>query len=170
MIIHSERLLLRYIEYADAPFILQLLNTPGWLQYIGDRKVHSIEDAERYILNGPMKSYEDKGFGLLLVIEKMSGIPIGICGLLKRDHLPHPDLGFAFLPEHMGKGYAFEAGTAVLNYGQASLHIDTIAAITLPDNTASVSLLKKLGFVFEALSKFDDDPEELCLFIRKKEA
>src|SRR5688500_10193973 len=96
----SHRLILRQLELSDAPFIITLLNTPGWLQYIGDRYVKTIEDAEGYITNGPAKSYRDNGFGLLLVVERESGIPVGTCGLLKRKNLDHPDLGFAFLPEY----------------------------------------------------------------------
>ena len=166
----SQRLILRQLELTDAPFIITLLNTAGWLQYIGNRHVRTIEDAERYITHGPAKSYRDNGFGLLLVTEREQGTPIGICGLLKRENLDHPDLGFAFLPEYTGKGYAYEASIAVLNYGQESLKIDTVAAITLQENIASVKLLEKLGFLFTGKTRSDDGREELYLFIRKREA
>ena len=120
--ITTERLLLRQIDNADAPFILTLLNTPGWLQDIGDRHVKSLEAAGQYITNGPQKSYGEHGFGLLLVLEQELGLPVGMCGLLKRDSLSFPDLGFAFLPEYTGKGYARAAAAAVFVGAREALY------------------------------------------------
>ncbi len=164
----TNRLLLRKMTLAEAPFILSLLNSPGWLQYIGDRNVRSIADAEQYITNAPLKSYTDHGFGLMLVVEKEQGMPVGMCGLLQRDSLDHPDLGFAFLPEYMGRGYALEAASAIIQYADETLQIDTVAAITVPDNAASVKLLSKLGFVLKEKTRLEGDAEELLLFLRKK--
>ena len=166
--ITTNRLLLRQLELPDAAFILNLLNTSGWLQYIGDRKVSTIEAAEQYIRNGPLKSYREHGFGLLLVQEQERGVPIGMCGLLKRESLAFPDLGFAFLPEYMGKGYAFEAASAVLKDADEALQLNTIAAITVPDNGPSVKLLEKLSFVFKERTKSEDGTEDLLLFYREK--
>jgi RimJ/RimL family protein N-acetyltransferase len=166
--ISTERLLLRQFEPADAAFILTLLNTPGWLQYIGDRNVRSLEAAARYISKGPMKSYQEHGFGLLLVVEREQGQPIGMCGLLKRDSLEFPDLGFAFLPEYTGKGYAFEAASAVLRDADETLRLSAIAAITAPENESSVKLLGKLGFVFKERTLPEEGTEELLLFCRQK--
>ncbi len=166
--ITTERLLLRQIDNADAPFILTLLNTPGWLQYIGDRHVKSLEAAGQYITNGPQKSYGEHGFGLLLVLEQELGLPVGMCGLLKRDSLSFPDLGFAFLPEYTGKGYAREAAAAVLKYADEILLLNTIAAITVPYNEASIRLLGKLDFVFKERTRSENGTEELLLFYRQK--
>ena len=109
MRLETERLLLTHLDPADAAFILELLNEPSWLRFIGDKNVHSLDDARRYIENGPMAMYAAKGFGLYRVALKETDTPIGICGLIKRDTLPEPDIGFAFLPRAWGAGYAREA-------------------------------------------------------------
>src|SRR5262245_14852779 len=110
MTVHeTERLLLRRFTVDDAQFILTLLNEPSFLRYIGDKQVRSLEDARQYIMNGPVASYERYGFGLLLVELRESRTPIGMCGLLKREGLPEPDIGFALLPDFWNKGFAYEA-------------------------------------------------------------
>src|SRR5690349_21767190 len=111
-LLETERLSLRPISVDDAEFILALLNEPSFLRYIGDKQVRNLEDARQYILNGPVASYERHGLGLLLV--ELRGSPIGMCGLLKRDELPEPDIGFALMPDFWNKGLAFEAAAAVL--------------------------------------------------------
>ncbi len=141
----TQRLLLRPLTLADATFIVQLLNSPGWLQFIGDRNVHSEDDAKGYLLNGPLKSYADNGFGLWGVELKENRTPIGMCGLLKRDYLENPDIGFALLPDYTGKGYAYEAANATLDHAADALNIAAVSAIVQPGNAASVGLLHKLG-------------------------
>ena len=143
--LETERLLLRAFTTDDAPFILTLLNEPSFLRFIGDKKVRTLEDARQYLLNGPIASYNQHGFGLLLVELKESQTPIGMCGLLKREDLPDPDIGFAFLPAYWNKGFGFEAATAVLQDAQ----LDRVLAIVSPDNDPSIKLLEKLGFSFE---------------------
>lgn len=143
--LETERLLLRPLTTDDAPFILTLLNEPSFLRFIGDKKVRTLEDAQQYLLNGPIASYNQYGFGLLLVELKESQTPIGMCGLLKREELPDPDIGFAFLPDYWNKGFGFEAATAVLKDAQ----LDRTLAIVNHDNDASIRLLEKLGFRFE---------------------
>lgn len=147
-ILETDRLLLREFNRGNSPFILSLLNSPGWLKYIGDRGVKSEEQAKDYLLNGPIKSYKENGFGLYLVEERISKLPIGLCGLLQRETLENPDLGFAFLSDYIGKGFAFEAANAVLEYTKSELRIPTILAIVLPDNQPSIKLLAKLGFQY----------------------
>jgi [ribosomal protein S5]-alanine N-acetyltransferase len=110
----TERLLIRKLTFDDSSFIVKLLNSPGWLRYIGDRGVKTEEDAKVYLQNGPLLSYEENGFGLYLVGLLETGEPIGMCGILKRDSLVHPDLGYSLLPEFTGKGYAYEAANAVV--------------------------------------------------------
>lgn len=160
----TDRLYLRHLGVSDAPFIVNLLNSKGWLDYIGDRNVRTIEEAEAYLLNGPIKSYRDNGFGISLVILKDGNIPIGSCGLLKRDYLESADLGFAFLPEYIGQGYGYESASAVLEYARHELKLSPVMAFTVPHNVASIKLLEKLGFYFEKVFTMPGETEELNLF------
>jgi RimJ/RimL family protein N-acetyltransferase len=148
----------------DAAFILELLNDPSFLQNIGDKRVRTLDDARAYITNGPMASYERHGFGLCLVVLRESAEPIGMCGLLKRDALPDPDLGFAFLPRFWSKGFAFESASAVLAYARDVFVLERIAAIASPANAASIALLEKLGFVFERETRLTGDASDVRLF------
>ena len=157
ILIETERLYLRKLTLEDAPFMLELLNTPPWLQFIGDRNVHSIEDAENYLKNGSLKSYQENGFGFYAVIEKTSGKTIGMCGLIKRDSLPDIDIGFAFLPHLISKGFGYEAAFATLKYARDTLQIKRIIAIVNPDNEKSIGLIKKIGLHFEIMIKFGDE-------------
>ena len=165
-LLETQRLIIRELNVDDAQFILTLLNEPSFLHYIGDKKVRNLDDARRYILDGPVASYERHGFGLFRVELKDSHIPIGMCGLLKREELPDPDIGFAFLPDFRNRGYAFEAAAAVLNYARQRLKLDRVLAIVNPDNDASIKLLQKLGFKFERMKDdvklyaFPDHPVE----------
>ena len=163
IVIETERLILRGLTVADAEFILALLNEPSFLRYIGDKKVRTAQDAEQYILNGPVASYERHDFGLCLVELKETHTPIGICGLLKRDELPDPDIGFAFLPDFWNKGFAFEAAAAIMKDARERLKLQRILAITNQDNEASIKLLRKLGFHIERLIKMSTDANELFL-------
>ena len=164
--LQTERLLLRSFTIDDAEFILTLLNEPSFLRYIGDKKVRNLDDARQYILNGPVASYERHGFGLCLVELRKSHTPIGMCGLLKRDELPDPDIGFALLPDFWSKGFAFEASTAVLDDARERLKLERILAITSVDNHASIDLLQRLGFRFEGLRRLASDREQVKLFTR----
>jgi RimJ/RimL family protein N-acetyltransferase len=163
-VIETERLVLRRLAVDDAEFIVELLNQPSFLRYIGDKEVRNNADAVRYIQAGPLASYERFGFGLYLVELKETGVPIGICGLLKRDSLPDVDVGFAFLPSYWSQGYAFEAAAAVMTYGRDVLGLRRIVAITSPDNEGSIRLLEKLGLRFERLIKLSADQSEVRLF------
>lgn len=151
-VLETDRLLLRHLadtDEADAAFILRLLNEPSFLENIGDRGVRTLDDARAYIRNGPMAMYERHGFGLFCVETKDSGARVGICGLLKRDTLPDVDVGFAFLPEYWGQGYAIEAASAVLAWARTAHGLTRIVAINSPGNDASVRVLDKLGMVLE---------------------
>jgi RimJ/RimL family protein N-acetyltransferase len=163
-IIETDRLILRPFNPADAEFILVLLNEPSFLRYIGDKKVRNVEDARQYILNGPVASYERNGFGLCLVELRESHVPIGMCGLLKREELPQPDIGFAFLPAYWNQGFAYEAAAAVLQDASERLRLERILAITSLDNDASIKLLQRLGFRFEQVIKLSAGSDELKLF------
>ncbi len=164
MIINTHRLFLREFTEDDADFIVALLNSPAWLQFIGDRGVKTSEDARRFISEKYIPSYRTNGFGLYAVILKEGNIPVGMCGLIKRETLEDIDIGFAFLPEYISKGYGFEAATAVLKYGLDVLKIKRIVAITIPTNLSSINLLKKLGMKFEKTFFMQGDKDELMLF------
>jgi [ribosomal protein S5]-alanine N-acetyltransferase len=147
-ILTSERLALAELTPADAPFILELVNEPDFIANIRDAGVRTQADAVRYIEDGPRASYAQHGFGLWRVDERETGQPIGICGLLKRDWLDDPDIGYAILERFRGRGYAVEAARAVLDWARRETGLTRIVAITAPGNAASGAVLKRLGFGF----------------------
>ena len=169
-VLETERLCLRQMNLDDAQFVLTLLNEPSFLRYIGDKQVRDLEGARNYLRTGPIASYERNGFGLNAVELKESHTPIGICGFLKRDELPDPDIGFALLPDFWGKGFAFEAAAALMKDERERLNIQRVLAITSLDNDASISLLERLGFKFEKITKLASDRESLRLFIYNQAA
>jgi len=144
-VLETERLRMREFTLADTAFIIELLNSPGWLEFIGDRNVHTPEQARLYLENGPLKSYQVHGYGLSMVERKDDGMPVGMCGVLNRDTLECPDIGFAFLPAHHAQGYAFEIAQATLDHAKETLGLPRVAAITVPGNSRSIRLLEKLG-------------------------
>ena len=148
MQLHNQRLHLRPLtdRADDAAFILELVNEPGWLANIGDRNIHTLDAARAYIANGPSASLARHGFGLLAVCLKTSGETIGLCGLIRRDTLDAPDLGYALLSRHQRQGYAVEAAQAVLQQADEALNLPRLLAIVKPDNTASIAVLQRLGF------------------------
>jgi RimJ/RimL family protein N-acetyltransferase len=150
-VIETNRLSLFEFMSSDASFILQLVNTPKWISFIGDRGVKSVEDAMRYIEDRIVSSYRRFGFGLYLVKLNHSFVSVGMCGLVRREHLPDVDLGFAFLPEFEKSGYAAEAAAGVLDYARNSLMLKRIVAITMKENESSIRLLRKLGLQFEGM-------------------
>jgi len=149
MVIETERLLLRQLREDDEPFMLALLNEPSFWENIGDRGVRTLADARAYIANGPVASYARHGYGLYLVELKPEGAPIGICGLLKREYLEDPDIGFAFRPQYWSFGYACESATAVMEHARRHFWLGRIVAITAPDNTGSINVLRKIGLQYE---------------------
>ena len=166
--LETSRLSLRRFTIDDAAFILTLLNEPSFLRYIGDKNVRNLEDARQYILNGPTASYERNGFGLYLVELKEPQTPIGMCGLIKREELPEPDIGFAFLPDFWSKGFAFEAAAAVMQEASERFGLERILAITSLDNDASIKLLERLGFKFEGVTRLAKDREQVKLFASRR--
>jgi [ribosomal protein S5]-alanine N-acetyltransferase len=163
-VLETSRLRLRRLAATDAPFIVELLNDPDWLRYIGDRGVRSEAQAIAYVENGPARSYAEHGFGLALVELKTGGEPIGLCGLIKRDFLDDVDLGFAFLPRFRGAGFAFEAGAGVLRDAGSTLGLRRVVAITALDNAPSIRLLERLGFRFERTMPYPGEDEPVRLF------
>ena len=159
----TERLLLRKYTLMDAPFVYRLMNSKGWIKYIGDRNIKTIKDAENYIETNYFRVYEKHGFGPNLVSLKETGKPIGSAGLYKRDDLDHPDIGYAFLSEYYNRGYAFEAASAVLKFASEELNISKVLGFTLEENSNSIKLLKKLGLSEAGIYTYEDG-EELLLF------
>ena len=166
-VLETDRLVLRRLSAADAPFILELLNEPSFLRFIGDRGVRTLDDAREYIRKGPEESYQRLGFGLFLTQLKDGEIPIGICGLLKRDTLEDVDLGFAFSPRYWGLGYAQESAAAVMEYGRTVFQLKRIVAVTNPDNASSLRVLEKLGMRFERMVQMRADESEIKLLARE---
>lgn len=163
-ILATERLILREVVESDDEFMLDLLNQPSFIKYIGDRNVRNLEQSREFIETRYRKSYAENGFGLYLVELKENQTPVGISGFVKRDALPNADLGFAFLPQFERKGFAFESAEAVMKYGREKLNLRKVLAITTQNNEGSIRLLEKLGFKFERLVKMPHDDEELNLF------
>jgi RimJ/RimL family protein N-acetyltransferase len=163
-VLRTERLVLRWLTLEDADFIRELVNDADWIRYIGDRGVRTVEDARRYLADGPIAMYARHGFGLYRVELRESGVPIGICGLIKRDWLEDVDVGFALLPGFRSRGYAYEAAEATLRYGRQTLGLSRIVAVVSPRNEISKRLLERLGLRFERMARLGPESPETCLF------
>ncbi|MDA1027707.1 MAG: GNAT family N-acetyltransferase [Bacteroidetes bacterium] len=165
MLIETERLLIRDLRSTDDAFILELVNEPAFHQHIGDKGIRHLEDARAYIQKAGAENYERLGFGMYLVMLKDSSMAIGICGILKRDFLDHPDLGFAYTAANWNKGYGTEAANAIIHWATTSLGIQTLSAITAVTNPASVRLLEKSGFKSHGEQYFPGRKEKLHLLM-----
>jgi RimJ/RimL family protein N-acetyltransferase len=163
IVIRTERLVLRELDLDDAAFILELLNEPAFLRFIGDKGVRTLDGARDYMRKGPIDSYGRHGFGLYAAC-LLDGTPIGICGLVKRDGLTDADVGFAFLSRHCAKGYAAESASAVLVHARRVLRMPRIVAIAAPENRGSIAVLEKIGLQFEGMIRLEDLGPELKLF------
>lgn len=149
--VETLRLILRDVEPADAPFILELYNTPDFLRFIGDRQVSDLGKAEDYIRERLIRSYDVNGYGLYVMTLKTTGQSIGICGLVKRPEHTDPDIGFSVLPDYYRQGYTLEAASAVLEYARSELKLNKILGLVHPENQASIGLLKKIGIPDELI-------------------
>lgn len=158
----TERLNIYPVTIDDAPFILKLLNTKGWLQFIGDRGVRTLEDAQNQIRDRYLKHYDEHGFGIYTVFLKSENVPTGVVTLLRKPYLDAEDIGYAFLDEYHGKGYALEAAQSLLKYARTDLGLNKIVAVTNLDNERSMKLLQKMGFQFEKI--IVNEGQELNVF------
>jgi [ribosomal protein S5]-alanine N-acetyltransferase len=163
-LVETERLGLRNATLEDAGFFCALLNEPSWLQNIGDPRIRTAQDAQQYIQNKIIAQYEAFGLGMYLVELKAAAEPIGLCGLVKRDSLPGPDIGFALRPAFWSRGYAFEAAQAVMAYAQGQLGLSRLLAIVKPSNAQSIKLVERLGFLYEGIHQPPTGAEELRLY------
>ena len=164
LVAQTDRLRLRWLTPDDAPFVLELLNDPSWLQYIGDKHVRTVDDARAYISNEPMAMYRALGFGLNLVERIADAVPIGICGFKQRDGLEHPDLGFALLSAFHGQGYAREACVGIIAQTQRLGGTPPLLAITTAHNVRSIQLLEQLGLQFDKCVTLPGSSAELRLY------
>jgi [ribosomal protein S5]-alanine N-acetyltransferase len=164
VVAETARLLLRRLVHADDAFVLRLLSEPSFLRHIGDRGVRTLDGARSYLDDGPLASYREHGFGLFLVaLRETPSTAIGLCGLLRREGLAEPDLGFALLPEYTGHGYAVEAGRAVVALARDQA-LQRLLAIVSPDNAASMAVLRRLGFQDAGMVRLTPDAAPLVLF------
>ncbi len=163
----TKRLIILEFKVEDAPFFYQLLNTPKWIEYIGDRNINTIEDAKNYLLDKIIPAYSKQGFGFYKLVLKDNGVAIGTAGLVSRPRLDFPDIGFALLPEFESKGYGYESSIAILELAQSKFNLKKVLGITLEHNSNSIKLLEKLGLEFEKRIKPFEDDEELLLFAKE---
>lgn len=163
-ILDTERLTLRLLEAGDAPFILELVNEPGWLRFIGDRGIRTVEAARDYIVHNVLAMQEKYGFSLYLAESKTNNERLGMCGLIKRDTLNDVDIGFAFLARHAGRGYAHESAAAVMRHARETLRLSRIVAITSPENERSIRLLEKIGLRFDKFLSMKGKPNDTSLY------
>jgi ribosomal-protein-alanine N-acetyltransferase len=162
-VLETERLALNELTANDAPFVLELLTEPGFKENIGDRGVRDLEGAIGYV-ERTRAGYDLNGFGLWRVDLKATGEAIGICGLVKRDGLEHPDVGYALLERFWGRGYASEVAEATLAYGRGTLGLKTVVAITAPKNKGSIAVLEKIGMTFAGMIRLPGHDGESSYF------
>ena len=163
-VLETERLELGIIGEEDAEIMLAIWNDPGFIRNVSDRGVRTIEEAREAIRDGAQKLFDDYGYGPYWMQLKSDGTRIGICGLFKRDNLDDPDIGFAVLPNWIGRGYAGEAATAVVAYARDELRLSTITAIVSPGNEPSIGLIQKLGMTFDRMITMPGDDDEIRLY------
>ncbi len=155
---------MRWLEPGDEGLLLAVWNDPAFIRNVGDRGIRTLEQAAEAMAAGPLKLYENYGYGPFRVALADSDEPIGICGLFRRDNLEDPDIGFGLLPDHCGKGFAYEAAAAVAEHAQNSLGLKRIIAIVSPGNEPSIGLIRKLGLNFEKMLLMPNDEKEVCLY------
>ncbi|GAA3510433.1 GNAT family N-acetyltransferase [Aquimarina addita] len=168
IILVTKRLLLKKASPGDAAFFLTLLNSPNWIEFIGDREIRTTNDSIKYVEDSLINSYNKNGYGLYIMYLKDSEKPIGICGFIKRDYLDSADIGFAILPEYEGKGYTYEASIATMEYGKSQLKLDIIFAITTEENKKSQNLLAKIGLTKTGKITPENTETEFLLFSNSK--
>lgn len=164
VILETERLILREFALSDAPFALRQFNEPSFHEFIGDKGIRNLEDSRDYIRTAPLASYEENGYGLYVVSRCDDGVDVGTCGLVKRERLDHPDIGFALLEEYFGMGYAFESSIGVMRYAAEELGLSLIAALVDYGNERSERLLARLGFTEEGTFHMNTDDKDLRYF------
>jgi RimJ/RimL family protein N-acetyltransferase len=166
MIVETPRLILRLLNKSDTAMIVELLNEKTFIDNIADKQVRTKDDALNYINNGPLAMQRDFGFSLYCCVRKSDGETIGISGMIKRDGIEHPEVGFAFFSRCCQQGYGFESAQAVIEHASKTLAIEHLQAICNPDNNASIALLTRLGFSFNKNITLDENDKIVMLFDR----
>ena len=162
--IATERLQLRWLTLDDAGLMLDVWNDPAFIRNVGDRGVRTLEESRAAMQNGALHLYEKYGYGPYRVALRDNDAAVGIVGLFRRDGLDIPDIGYSVLPDYCGKGYAYEASCAVIDYARTELELEQIYAIISPGNAVSIGLIEKLGLVFERMHFMPDDDDAVCLY------
>lgn len=162
--LETARLRIRRLEPGDAAFILELVNDPSFIRNIGDRGVRDLDGARNYIDRSSSASHQKHGYGLDLVELKATAEPAGICGLLRRDYLDGPDIGFAFLPRFTGFGYAVESAMAIIGHARRVLELPRVLAIVSPGNERSIRVIEKIGLRYERMITPPGDSQAILLF------
>lgn len=165
-VLTTKRLNIRSVEVEDAKFILELMNTPKWIQFIGDRNVRTVEEARIYIKEKALPQLEKYGYGNNVIIRKEDGLKLGTCGLYYREDRDDPDIGFVFLPQYEGKGYAYEASYQLMLAAKEDYGLSELSAYTLEDNGSSRKLLERLGFSLKGIGSLPNNDEELLHYHR----
>lgn len=165
-ILETSRLSLSQLTDENASFILKLLNEPAFHEHIGDKGIRTIKEAEVYLNEGPIASYQTYGYGLYLTSLKENRQPIGVCGIKKRDSMDLPELGYAFLKKQWSNGYATEAARGVMDYACSELKLAKVAALTATENKGSIRVLEKVGFTFTRMISLPEFDAACKLFVK----
>lgn len=163
---HTQRLHIRPVTTEDAPFILELMNTPKWIQFIGDRNVRTVKEAENYIIEKVLVQFNKHGYSNNVILRKDDNVKLGTCGIYHREDREDPDIGFAFLPQYEGKGYAYEAANKLMHVAQQNYGLTELSGYTSEDNAASRKLLERLGFSLKGLGNLPNSDDELLHYHR----
>ncbi len=162
--LQTRRLSLRRLTLDDAELMLAVWNDPAFIRYVGDRGIHTIDAARVALEEGALKLYSEYGYGPFRVALTTDDVPVGVCGLFRREGLDEPDLGFSVLPEHWRKGIAYEAASAVVGYAKTDLHLERLTAVVSTENAASVALIEKLGLRFERMHRLPGDDHDVAIY------
>ena len=162
--LETERLSMRWLTLEDAGLMLAVWTDPAFVHHVGDRGIRTLQQAEETLLSGAFKLYEDHGYGPFRVALKADDVPIGTCGLFRREGYDDPDIGWSVLPEFVRQGYAYEAARAVLEYAQSELGLTRILAFVSPENAPSIKLAEKIGLRFERLTRLVGEDEYVGLY------
>lgn len=160
----TERLRLRRAREDDAAMMLTIWNDPDFIRHVGDRGIRTLDEAAQVLREGALKMWDELGYGPYRVSLRDGGEPMGVCGLFKRDNLDDPDIGYGFLPQYRGKGFAYEAAEAVAAHARDHMALPGFKAIVSPENTVSIRLLEKLGMVPEGTIRMPGEDEDILLY------
>lgn len=162
--LRTERLSLRRLTLFDADLMLSIWNDPAFIQHVADRGIRTIEQAQEALSQGAFKLYEDYGYGPYRVALAEDDKEIGICGLFRREGFDDPDIGYSVLPQFCGRGFAYEAASAVLHHARTDLKLTKICAFISPQNAASIGLAEKLGLKYEKAARLAGECEDVNFY------